>query len=131
MSQRTLYYSVGVLIGIGILVIIYMQMRTQIPVPIKAATNDNASNSASTALSMSSTTTQKLSASTSVQEPVSQGNTNLPISSAPGAEFPREPLISFSFDDGWQTAYLNALPILRNDGYQAKFYIISTRVGTP
>jgi len=40
------------------------------------------------------------------------------------------PLVSFSFDDGWQSQYDNALPILEKAGFKGTFYIISTRVGT-
>jgi peptidoglycan/xylan/chitin deacetylase (PgdA/CDA1 family) len=36
-----------------------------------------------------------------------------------------EPLISISFDDGWESVYTQALPILQQDGFATTQYIIS------
>ena len=41
------------------------------------------------------------------------------------------PLTSITFDDGRQSAYANALPILSRDGYKATFYINPSSIETP
>lgn len=60
--------------------------------------------------------------------PASTSSENLPVKNPP--IFSAGPLISFSFDDGWQSQYASALPILERAGFPATFYVISTRVGT-
>jgi peptidoglycan/xylan/chitin deacetylase (PgdA/CDA1 family) len=39
------------------------------------------------------------------------------------------PRVSLSFDDGYESAYKNGLPILDKYGYKATWYIISSRIG--
>jgi peptidoglycan/xylan/chitin deacetylase (PgdA/CDA1 family) len=44
-------------------------------------------------------------------------------------EFAR-PLVSFTFDDGWESAYQNATPALDKAGYKGTFYINPTALDT-
>ena len=41
------------------------------------------------------------------------------------------PIVSFTFDDGWRSAYTQAVPILNIDGYKATFYITPSIIETP
>lgn len=43
---------------------------------------------------------------------------------------PGQRVVCIVFDDGWQTQYTNALPILNYYGYKASFAIITSYVGT-
>jgi peptidoglycan/xylan/chitin deacetylase (PgdA/CDA1 family) len=49
----------------------------------------------------------------------------------PGAPTWKRPLVSITFDDGWQSSYADALPLLRQHGYQATFYINPSSIETP
>jgi peptidoglycan/xylan/chitin deacetylase (PgdA/CDA1 family) len=40
-----------------------------------------------------------------------------------------EPSVIISFDDGWETQYTTALPLLRKYGFKATFYIFTNAVG--
>jgi peptidoglycan/xylan/chitin deacetylase (PgdA/CDA1 family) len=40
------------------------------------------------------------------------------------------PLVSLTFDDGWESVYANALPILAKFGYKGTFYINPTTIET-
>lgn len=42
-----------------------------------------------------------------------------------------EPLVSVTFDDGWQLSYDNALPLLQKWGYKATFYVNPAAIETP
>jgi len=42
-----------------------------------------------------------------------------------------EPLISVSFDDGWESVYTEALPVLQKDGIHTTQYIISGELTNP
>ena len=37
----------------------------------------------------------------------------------------RQPVVSVTFDDGWESAYTNAFPLLQQDGFHTTQYIIS------
>src|ERR1700760_3978597 len=37
----------------------------------------------------------------------------------------KEPLISITFDDGWETAYSQGLPVMQQDGVHSTQYIIT------
>jgi peptidoglycan/xylan/chitin deacetylase (PgdA/CDA1 family) len=52
-------------------------------------------------------------------------------STKPGAASWRRPLVSITFDDGWYSAYNNALPILNRYGYKGTFYINPSSIETP
>lgn len=43
----------------------------------------------------------------------------------------KRPLVSITFDDGWHSTYLNAVPILQRYGYKATFYINPSSIETP
>ena len=49
----------------------------------------------------------------------------------PGAVKWKRPLVSITFDDGWRSAYSNALPILDRYGYKGTFYINPSSIETP
>lgn len=38
---------------------------------------------------------------------------------------------AITFDDGWDDGYRHALPIMREFGYTATFFVISNRIGSP
>jgi peptidoglycan/xylan/chitin deacetylase (PgdA/CDA1 family) len=44
-------------------------------------------------------------------------------SSVTGRPFFDHPLVSLTFDDGWQSTYDNAIPILNHYGYKGTFYV--------
>jgi peptidoglycan/xylan/chitin deacetylase (PgdA/CDA1 family) len=50
--------------------------------------------------------------------------------SKPGAGRWSRPLISITFDDGWQSAYDNAVPLLNDRGYKGTFYVNPATVET-
>lgn len=43
----------------------------------------------------------------------------------------KRPIISITFDDGWRSTYLNAVPVLERYGYKATFYINPSSIETP
>jgi peptidoglycan/xylan/chitin deacetylase (PgdA/CDA1 family) len=47
-----------------------------------------------------------------------------------GAPLP-EPAVIISFDDGWESQYLRALPLLRKYGFTATFYIFTNGIDRP
>jgi peptidoglycan/xylan/chitin deacetylase (PgdA/CDA1 family) len=49
----------------------------------------------------------------------------------PGAAQWTHPLVSITFDDGWQSAYADAVPILNRYGFKATFYINPASIETP
>jgi peptidoglycan/xylan/chitin deacetylase (PgdA/CDA1 family) len=49
----------------------------------------------------------------------------------PGGLEWKRPLVSITFDDGWHSTYLNAVPILKRYGYRATFYINPSSIETP
>jgi peptidoglycan/xylan/chitin deacetylase (PgdA/CDA1 family) len=49
----------------------------------------------------------------------------------PGATHWSRPLVSITFDDGWQSAYADAAPVLARYGYKATFYINPSSIETP
>jgi peptidoglycan/xylan/chitin deacetylase (PgdA/CDA1 family) len=51
--------------------------------------------------------------------------------SKPGAAHWQQPLVSITFDDGWQLSYDNATPVLQKYGYAATFYINPSAIETP
>jgi len=56
---------------------------------------------------------------------------NLLRMTRPGAASWRQPLVSITFDDGWQLSYANAVPVLQKYGYDATFYINPAAIETP
>jgi peptidoglycan/xylan/chitin deacetylase (PgdA/CDA1 family) len=50
--------------------------------------------------------------------------------SKPGAEAWRRPLVSITFDDGWESAYNNGVPLLDQFGYKATFYLNPAAIDT-
>jgi len=42
-----------------------------------------------------------------------------------------EPLVSLTFDDGWESSYMNGLPLLKQYGFVSTQYIISGYLGAP
>jgi peptidoglycan/xylan/chitin deacetylase (PgdA/CDA1 family) len=50
--------------------------------------------------------------------------------SKPGAPRWQRPLVSITFDDGWQSAYVNGLPLLDEYGYKATFYLNPSSIDT-
>jgi peptidoglycan/xylan/chitin deacetylase (PgdA/CDA1 family) len=49
----------------------------------------------------------------------------------PGAEHWQQPIVSITFDDGWQSVYDNALPALERYKYAATFYVNPSAIETP
>ena len=49
----------------------------------------------------------------------------------PGTARWSRPLVSVTFDDGWHSAYSNAVPILDRYGYKGTFYINPSNIETP
>jgi peptidoglycan/xylan/chitin deacetylase (PgdA/CDA1 family) len=49
----------------------------------------------------------------------------------PGMGHWQQPVVSVTFDDGWEQAYLNAGPLLKQNGYKATFYINPSTIETP
>lgn len=47
-----------------------------------------------------------------------------------GALYWRRPLVSITFDDGWQSAYTDARPLLEKYGFDATFYINPSSIET-
>ncbi len=43
----------------------------------------------------------------------------------------KEPLVSITFDDGWQSTYQNGVPVMQKYGYAATFYVLSGEVTQP
>jgi peptidoglycan/xylan/chitin deacetylase (PgdA/CDA1 family) len=43
----------------------------------------------------------------------------------------QQPIISYAFDDGWQSAYTNAIKPLSEAGYKATFYLNPSSIDTP
>jgi peptidoglycan/xylan/chitin deacetylase (PgdA/CDA1 family) len=58
-------------------------------------------------------------------------NYELINSTKPGASNWQRPLLSITFDDGWQLSYRNALPVLQSHHYPATFYINPSAIETP
>lgn len=50
--------------------------------------------------------------------------------SKPGVATWQRPLVSITFDDGWQSAYANGLPLLDTYGYKATFYLNPAAIDT-
>lgn len=50
--------------------------------------------------------------------------------SKPGAEAWRRPLVSITFDDGWESAYNNGVPLLDQFGYKGTFYLNPAAIDT-
>ena len=48
----------------------------------------------------------------------------------PGSLAWKRPLVSLTFDDGWQSAYTNGLPVLNKYGYKATYYINPSAIET-
>lgn len=55
----------------------------------------------------------------------------LTSSTKPGAPHWDQPLVSVSFDDGWESSYQYAIPTLNRYGYKATFYINPSSIETP
>lgn len=78
------------------------------------------------------------SAATSVMTtPVLHGNGTLDTKelalydiSKPGAKAWKQPLLSITFDDGWESAYRNGVPLLDQYGYKATFYLNPAAIDT-
>jgi peptidoglycan/xylan/chitin deacetylase (PgdA/CDA1 family) len=51
--------------------------------------------------------------------------------SRPGAPRWSRPLVSITFDDGWQSAYAQAVPLLEQYGYAGTFYVNPATIETP
>jgi peptidoglycan/xylan/chitin deacetylase (PgdA/CDA1 family) len=49
----------------------------------------------------------------------------------PGPSQWKRPIVSITFDDGWLSAYTNAIPVLDHYGYKATFYINPSSIETP
>jgi peptidoglycan/xylan/chitin deacetylase (PgdA/CDA1 family) len=49
----------------------------------------------------------------------------------PGAPRWDRPLVSITFDDGWHSAYANAVPLLEQYGYAGTFYVNPATIETP
>jgi len=52
------------------------------------------------------------------------------ITKSGGAQW-QQPLVSITFDDGWQLSYSNAASLLKNYGYKATYYINPSAIETP
>ncbi len=50
--------------------------------------------------------------------------------SKPGARTWERPLVSLTFDDGWQSAYVNGVPLLDEYGFKATFYLNPSALDT-
>ncbi len=50
--------------------------------------------------------------------------------SKPGARAWKRPLVSLTFDDGWESAYNNGVPLLDQYGYKATFYLNPAAIDT-
>lgn len=50
--------------------------------------------------------------------------------SKPGAAAWQRPLASITFDDGWKSAYVNGVPLLKQYGYAATFYLNPAAIDT-
>lgn len=50
--------------------------------------------------------------------------------SKPGARTWERPLVSLTFDDGWQSAYVNGAPLLDEYGFKATFYLNPAAIDT-
>lgn len=50
--------------------------------------------------------------------------------SKPGAKAWKRPLVSITFDDGWESAYNNGVPLLDQFGYKATFYLNPAAIDT-
>jgi peptidoglycan/xylan/chitin deacetylase (PgdA/CDA1 family) len=62
---------------------------------------------------------------------IASRNYTLANISKPGNLEWKRPIVSLTFDDGWRSAYNNALPILDRYGYKSTFYINPSSVETP
>lgn len=51
--------------------------------------------------------------------------------SDPTARYWQRPLVSITFDDGWESAFVNAVPLLDQYGYKATFYLNPSSLDTP
>jgi peptidoglycan/xylan/chitin deacetylase (PgdA/CDA1 family) len=49
----------------------------------------------------------------------------------PGIAKWSRPLVSITFDDGWRSAYTQAIPVLNSYGYKGTFYITPSIIETP
>jgi peptidoglycan/xylan/chitin deacetylase (PgdA/CDA1 family) len=49
----------------------------------------------------------------------------------PGAGQWKRPLVSITFDDGWESSFNNGVPLLDRYGYKATFYINPSSIETP
>lgn len=49
----------------------------------------------------------------------------------PGPATWQQPVVSITFDDGWQQSYNNAAPLIKQYGYKATFYVNPTAIETP
>lgn len=50
--------------------------------------------------------------------------------SKPGPRTWQQPLVSITFDDGWQSAYVNGAPLLDQYGFKATFYLNPAAIDT-
>ena len=50
--------------------------------------------------------------------------------SKPGAAAWKRPLVSITFDDGWESAHMNGVPLLDQLGYKATFYLNPAAIDT-
>lgn len=50
--------------------------------------------------------------------------------SKPGTKAWKRPLVSITFDDGWESAYNNGMPLLNQFGYKATFYLNPAAIDT-
>lgn len=62
---------------------------------------------------------------------LSSRNYSLVNITKPGELKWKRPLVSITFDDGWRSTYLNAVPILERYGYKTTFYINPSSIETP
>jgi peptidoglycan/xylan/chitin deacetylase (PgdA/CDA1 family) len=62
---------------------------------------------------------------------LSTRNYQLVDTTRPGSATWQQPVVSLTFDDGWQQSYNYASPLLKQYGYKATFYINPTTIETP
>lgn len=55
---------------------------------------------------------------------------SLRVQQSSGAHTWRRPLVSYTFDDGWESSYKNATPLLEKDGFRATYYLNPATIDT-